>query len=137
MDPSSDEEHISLASSIKLCQEKNARLDHITVSSDSNGSMPVFDDTGRLVGLTIATQNSLFVNFRYLLEKEVLKFEENIRLFSTTPADFYHLKQKGRIEPGKDADLLLLDNNFNLTDSFAMGQKMMANSKLLVKGTFS
>ena len=47
MDPSSDEEHISLASSIKLCQEKNARLDHITVSSDSNGSMPVFDDTGR------------------------------------------------------------------------------------------
>jgi beta-aspartyl-dipeptidase (metallo-type) len=137
IDPSSDEEQISLTSSIQLCQEKNVRLDHITVSSDSNGSMPVFDDSGRLVGLTIATQKSLLANFRYLLEKKVLDLEESLKLFSTTPADFYHLKQKGRIEPGKDADLLLLDNNSNLTDSFAMGRKMMADGKLLVKGTFS
>jgi beta-aspartyl-dipeptidase (metallo-type) len=137
MDPASDEGHISITSSIKLCQEKNVPLDHITVSSDGNGSMPVFDDIGRLVGLTVATQNSLWANFRYLLEKEVLGLEESIHFFSTTPAVFYKLRQKGEIEPGKDADLLLLDRDFNLTDSFAMGQKMMADSKPLVKGTFS
>ena len=137
MDPASDEGHISLTSAIKLCQEKTVPLDHITVSSDGNGSMPVFDDSGRLVGLTIATQNSLWTNFLYLLETEVLGLEESIQLFSTTPAAFYKLGQKGVIAPGKDADLLLLDRDFNLTDSFAMGQKMMADGKLLVKGTFS
>ena len=137
MDPASDEDHISIISTIKLCQEKNVPLDHITISSDSNGSMPVFDNLGRLVGLTIATQKSLWTNFRHLLEKEALGLEKILHLFSTTPAVFYKLRQKGEIKPGKDADLLLLDRDFNLTDSFAMGQKMMAGGKLLVKGTFS
>jgi beta-aspartyl-dipeptidase (metallo-type) len=137
MDPASDENHISIISAIKLCQKKNVPLDHITISSDSNGSMPVFDNLGRLVGLTIATQKSLWTNFRYLLEKKALGLEEILHLFSTTPAVFYKLQQKGEIKPGKDADLLLLDRDFNLTDSFAMGRKMMADGKLLAKGTFS
>lgn len=137
MDPASDDGHISLGSCIRLCQEKNAGWDHITVSSDSNGSMPVFDNSGRLQGLTIATQKSLWVNFRYLIEKNFMNLEDCIQLFSTTPAEFYKLHQKGKIMPGMDADLLLLDKDLNLLDSFAMGQKMMADGQLLVKGTFS
>ena len=136
-DPSSDEGHISVATAIKLCQKKNAPLDHITISSDSNGSMPVFDEQGRLKGLTIATQKSLWANFCYLLREGILNLEKSIPLFSTTPADFYKLKQKGKIEPGKDADLLMLDKDFNLISSFAKGRKMMAEGKLLIKGTFS
>ncbi|UCE43175.1 MAG: beta-aspartyl-peptidase [Candidatus Aminicenantes bacterium] len=137
MEPTSDEGHISIAKSLKLCLEKNAPLDHITISSDGNGSMPVFDDTGQLIGLTIATQKSLWTNFRFLLEQKVLCLEKSIRLFSTTPAVFYKLKRKGEIKPGMDADLLLLDEDFNLTASFAMGQKMMDEGKLLIKSTFS
>lgn len=136
-DPDSDKEHISIATAIRLCQRKSAPLDRITVSSDSNGSMPVFDDRGRLVGLTIATQKSLWENFRYLNKEGILSLEESIPLFSTTPAVFYKLDQKGEIKPGKDADLLLLDKDLNMTASFAMGKKMMADGTLLVKGTFS
>ncbi len=136
-DPISDEEHVSIASSIKLCLKKKAPLDHITISSDGNGSMPAFDQNGHLVGLTIATQKSLWANFRHLLKEDVINLEENIRLFSTTPAFFYKLKQKGEIKPGKDADLLMLDKDFKLTAGFAMGRKMMADGKILVKGTFS
>ncbi len=136
-DPKSDEGHISVATAIKLCQRKNAPLDRITISSDSNGSMPVFDDQGRLVGLTIATQKSLWENFRFLNKNGILGLEQSIPLFSTTPAVVYKLDQKGEIKPGKDADLLLLDRDLNLTASFAMGKKMMADGKLLVKGTFS
>jgi beta-aspartyl-dipeptidase (metallo-type) len=99
--------------------------------------MPVFDDTGRLVGLTIATQKSLWANFRFLLEQKVLGLEDSIRLFSNTPAVFYKLNKKGEIKPGMDADLLLLDKDFNLTSSFAMGQRMMEEGKLLIKGTFT
>lgn len=137
LDPKCDEGHISIATAIKLCQRKNAPLDRITVSSDSNGSMPVFDDHGKLIGLTIATQKSLWENFRFLNKKGILSLEQSIPLFSTTPAVFYKLDQKGEIKPGKDADLLLLDKDLNLTASFAMGKKTMADGKLLVKGTFS
>jgi beta-aspartyl-dipeptidase (metallo-type) len=136
-DPASNEGQISVAKSIKLCQEKSAPLDHITVSSDGNGSMPIFDDKGRLAGLTIATQKSLWTNFRYMIEQNVLSLEDCIRLFSTTPAVFYKLKQKGEIRPGMDADLLVLDKDLNLTNSYAMGKKMMDEGKLLVTSTFS
>jgi beta-aspartyl-dipeptidase (metallo-type) len=128
---------VSIARSIQLAVEKKAPLTRITVSSDSNGSMPVFDKTGNLVGLTIATEKSLLRNFRSLLEKGILKLEEAIRLFSTNPATFYKLEQKGEIKSGKDADLIALDKGYNLTDSLAMGQMMISDKKLLARGTFS
>jgi beta-aspartyl-dipeptidase (metallo-type) len=136
-DPGSDEGHISIANSIKLCLEESAPLDHITISSDGNGSMPVFDDSGRLTGLTVATQKSLWTNFRFLLEEKILGLEDSLKLLSTTPAAFYKLKNKGEIKPGKDADILLLDKDYDLTASFAMGQKMISDGRLLVKGTFA
>lgn len=137
IDPSSNDGHISIATALELCQEKNAPLDHITVSSDGNGSMPVFDEKGQLSGLTIATQKSLWANFQFLVKQEVLGLEDSIKLFATTPAVFYKLEQKGEIKPGKDADILILDTDMNLSSSFAMGQKMMEESHLLVKSTFS
>jgi beta-aspartyl-dipeptidase (metallo-type) len=137
MDPGSDKEHISIATSLKLCLEQSAPLDHITISSDGNGSMPVFDDSGRLTGLTVATQKSLWANFRFLLEEKILSIEDSLKLYSTTPAAFYKLKTKGEIKPGKDADILLLDKDYNIIASFAMGQKMISEGKLLVEGTFS
>lgn len=128
---------VGIAKAVELAVEKNAPLTRITISSDSNGSMPVFDKTGNLVGLTIATEKSLLENFRFLLKKGILKLEEAIRLFSTNPAAFYKLEQKGEIKAGKDADLIFLDKDYNLTDSLAMGRVMISDRKLLARGTFS
>jgi beta-aspartyl-dipeptidase (metallo-type) len=132
-----DTGHLSIASSIKLCQEKRVPLHQITVSSDGNGSMPVFDKQGTLTGLTIATQKSLLTNFRYLIEHSILEIEEAIKLFSTNPAFFYKLESKGEIKTGKDADILFFDKDLELTDVFAQGQPMMTEAKILAKGTFS
>jgi beta-aspartyl-dipeptidase (metallo-type) len=132
-----DNGEISIAEAIKLCLKKHAPLTRITVSSDSNGSMPVFDKKGNLVGLTIATEKSLLENFRFLVRKEILSLQDALKLFSTNPATFYKLNQKGEIKAGRDADLILFDKDFNLTDSFAMGQMMISDGKLLAKGTFS
>jgi len=128
---------ISIAEAVQLSLEKKAPLTQITVSSDSNGSMPVFDKKGNLTGLTIASQKSLHKNFHYLIRKKILSLQDAIRLFSTNPATFYKLNHKGEIRVGKDADLVLLDKDYNLTDSFAMGRMMMSDRKLIAKGTFS
>ena len=132
-----DDKEISVAAAIQLCLGKKAPLAHITISSDSNGSMPRFDQKGNLVGLTIATQESLMRNFRFLIQKKILNAEDAIKLFSTNVASFYKLHQKGEIKVGKDADLILLDKDYNLTDSFVMGRTMMTEGKLIAKGTFS
>ncbi len=136
-EPDSDDQEVSIATALKLCRKKEASLEHITISSDSNGSMPRFDSQGRLVGLTIATQKTLLSNFRYLMKNKIVDLEEAIKLFSTTPSIFYKLPRKGEIKPGRDADLLLMDKGFHLTDVYSRGRRMMADGKLLVKSTFS
>jgi beta-aspartyl-dipeptidase (metallo-type) len=138
LDPDPPEEgHLSVATAIRLCKEEKASLRNITVTSDANGSLPVFDKDGTLVGLTIATQKSLLTNFKYLVQEQILSPTEAARLFTTNPADFYKLEHKGKIKAGNDADLIFLDDKWDLTGSIAMGQKMMWGGKLLVKGTFS
>jgi len=128
---------ISIKKAIQLCLKKQAPLNQITISSDSNGSIPVFDKKGNLTGLTIATQKSLLKNFRFLVQENILPLQETIKLFSTNVADFYKFNQKGKIEVGKDADLILFNKDYDLTDSFAKGRMMMSDGELIAKGTFS
>lgn len=138
LDPDPPEKaHISVAEAIRLCKQKNVPLTHITVSSDANGSLPVFDEEGNLTGLTIATQKSLLANFKYLIQEEILSIPETSRLFSTNTAEYYKLAGKGEIKVGKDADFVMLDDNWDLTALIAKGQKMMWGGELLAKGTFS
>ncbi len=138
LDPDPPEEgHISVAAAIRSCKEKNVPLTNITVSSDANGSLPVFDKEGNLAGLTIATQKSLLANFKYLIQEQILGISETARLFSSNTAAFYKLEQKGEIKVGNDADLVFLDEKWDLSGSIAKGQKMMWGGELLVRGTFS
>jgi len=132
-----DNGETSIAAAIRLFLEKKVPLTHITISSDSNGSLPVFDKRGNLVGLTIATQKSLLENFRCLIKKNILSLEDALKLFSTNPALFYKLKQKGEIKEGKDADLLLFDKDYNITDFFISGRKMITEGRLVSKGIFA
>lgn len=131
-----DKRSVSLEKAILRCLEKQILLERITVSSDSNGSIPHFDDKGKLLGLTIATQKDLLEKLRSLVKKNILSLSDALRLFSTNPAHYYKFDQKGEIKAGKDADFLLLDRDYNLTDSFARGKRMMAEGKLIARGAF-
>jgi beta-aspartyl-dipeptidase (metallo-type) len=112
-------------------------LTRMMMSSDSNGSLPVFDASGRLVRLTIATERDFLRKFTEIIGKKVLPVETAVRVFSTNAADFYKLGKKGRIEPGRDADLIVLDADLGLSEVIARGKRLMAGGKLLAKGTFS
>jgi beta-aspartyl-dipeptidase (metallo-type) len=127
---------VSVETAVRLCLEKNVPLAQVTVSSDSNGSLPVFDKLGNLIGLTIATQRTLFKKFRSLVGRKIITLEQAAQLFAANPARFYKLHQKGEIKEGKDADMILLDQDLNLTDVIAKGRIMMTGGKLLAKGTF-
>jgi len=138
LDPEAEDKRVqSVATAIELCLKKKAPISHITISSDSNGSLPVFDQQGNLTGLTVATQKSLLMNFEYIIKNKILNLEQALTLFSTNPASFYKLNNKGEIKEGKDADLLLFDREFKITDFFIKGKVMIADGKLTARSTFS
>jgi beta-aspartyl-dipeptidase (metallo-type) len=136
-DPTPDDPDVSLEECVAAFAAKGLPLERLMVSSDSNGSLPVFDASGKLVRLTVATEKDLYRKFRDLVLKKVLPLDRAVRLFSTNAAGFYKLSGKGRIEPGADADLILVDKDFALRDVFARGRRLMADGRLLARGTFS
>ncbi len=135
--PEGQGSEVGIANTISFCLKRNVPIAQITVSSDSNGSLPVFNRAGELIGLTIASQKDFFRNLQILLRDKVVSTEDAIRLFSTNSAAFYKLSGKGVIEPGSDADLIVLDEHFELRDIFARGRRMMSKGQLLAHGTFS
>lgn len=108
---------------------------HITMSSDSGGSMPIFDEKGNLVKLTVGSPSTNFqcikdcVNSGMPLEKAILPLTES-------PAKLLKFKNKGKLEENYDADILLLDDKLNINTVIAKGKVMVRNYNVAVHGTF-
>jgi len=138
IDPEEDNDaDVSVETAVRLALERGAPLERITVSSDANGSMPRFDASGALLGLTIATQRTLFLKFRSLVRRGILGLDRAAALFASHPAAIYKLPDKGLLEPGADADLIVLDAGIELTDVIARGRFLMRAGRLLARGTFA
>ncbi len=128
---------VSVAEAVGRCVRAGVPLERITVTSDGQGSIPSFDEKGRLVGLAVASQRSLLEDFRALVRGEVIPLDDACRLFSTNPARAYHLPGKGEIKAGADADLLLLDRDLELRESFTLGRATVKDGKPIIRGTFA
>ncbi|HUU39142.1 MAG TPA: beta-aspartyl-peptidase [Candidatus Desulfaltia sp.] len=136
-DPDPGSTEVSAEKAIALCLKRQVPLTRLTISSDSNGSLPVFGPDGKLVRLTIATQRDLIRTFRVLLQQKIVGIEDAARLFSTNAATFYKLSGKGEIRPGRDGDLIIFDDHLELMDVLALGRRMMAAGKVTARSTFS
>ena len=136
-DPDRESDHdVSVETAVRLLINGGVPLERVTVSSDGNGSLPVFDAAGNLTGLTVASPRALLQTFRSLVGRKILTLEQAARLFSANPASIYRLEEKGAVAPGRDADLLVFDKELQLTDVIARGRVLMKDGKLLVKGAF-
>ena len=114
--------------------EVGVPANQITFSSDGNGSMPIFDQSGTLSGITAAPVHACIKTLAKLRESG-MPFEKAIRFFTTHVASSLGIT-KGRIQKGYDADLLVLDKNITPIHLFSKGQPMMINRSLCKTGTF-
>ena len=130
------DDDVSVETAIRILLENGVPLERVTVSSDGNGSCPVFDAAGNLTGLTVASPRSILKTFCSLVGRKILTLEQAAWLFSANPASIYQLGTKGALEPGRDADLLIFDEKMMLTDVIGRGRILMAGGKPWVKGTF-
>ena len=107
----------------------------ITMSSDSGGSMPIYDDKGELKKLTIGSPNSNIETFRNCINQGI-DFETSLIPLTSSPAKLLKLNGKGEIKEGFDADLLILDKKLNIKYVISKGKLLLENYNPTVFGTF-
>ena len=117
---------------------QKAGIEKMTVSSDSNGSIPVWNEKrDAVVDVKVGGMEPLFEVIRNLIRDFGVEIETAIQLITSNVAKALEIyPAKGALLPGSDADIVLLDRDLNIDTVVAKGKLMMKHKKLLAKGTF-
>jgi beta-aspartyl-dipeptidase (metallo-type) len=109
----------------------------LTLSSDGNASLPLYNDDGELQGLQVGQVRSLFQSMRDAVQRHHVSLAQALTSVTAAPAAVLGLQQKGRLAPGLDADLVLLRrDDLQLDSVIAKGRMLVQGGAALVKGTF-
>ncbi|MGC3022308.1 beta-aspartyl-peptidase [Brevibacterium sp. FAM 24630] len=111
-------------------------LSRLTLSSDANGSLPEFDSDGRLIGMDVAKQTTLYEQVWACADLPGVDLSQTISLVTSNTADVLGLEHKGRLRIGADADILLTDGSHTIQLAFARGREVVRNGAPQIRGTF-
>ena len=132
-----EEDEVKASTGLRLMLEQGVPEHQITFSSDGQGSMPIFDKDGTFLGLGVGKVTSLYREVREAIRIEGVAITQALKPVTANPADLLKLSSKGRIAAGKDADLVLVDeNDLNIHTVLAKGQCMVQEGAPCKKGTF-
>ncbi len=131
-----EEGEVPAAEAVARCLKEGIPADRLTMTSDGQGSLPLFDPEGRLKGLSVGTCRSLYDAMVEAVQVHDVPLPDALATVTSSPASILGLKGKGRIEVGADADLLLLKEDLSLDTVIAGGRLMMRGGTFLVRGTF-
>ena len=132
-----EEDEVKASTGLRLMLEQGVSEHQITFSSDGQGSMPIFDKDGVFLGLGVGKVTSLYREVRDAILTEKIEITQALKPVTSNPADLLKLNGKGRIAPGKDADLVLVEESSLCIDTvLAKGQIMVQEGTACKKGTF-
>ncbi len=109
----------------------------LTISSDSNGSMPKWGPNKELIGITYARMTSLFGQIRSLVQVKGMPLERALCFVTKNVAQALEIyPQKGCLAPESDADLVVIGPGMEIETVVAKGQVLMEAGNVLKKGLF-
>ena len=120
------DEEIKPSKALKQLLESGVPLGHITFTSDACGSLPGFDPvSGELIKIEMGLPSSILREIKEAVLIDEIPLEQALQVATSNPANILKLLGKGYIREGYDADLLLLDQEFNIVRLMANGKMMM------------
>lgn len=126
---------VTAVDAIQMAIEESLPLDRITISSDGGGCLPCFNDHGDFQGLGFGRAKALLETLQQLLICGTPMISV-LPMFTRNVAKLLRLKGKGEIKTGGDADLLILNEQYELTDVMIQGHWHKRNGEAIVVGTF-
>ncbi len=122
---------------LKFLIDNNVPIENITFSSDGNGSLPNFDKDGNLISYGICSVKSLYDEVCSAIKDFDVSIELALKVITSNVAERLCLKDKGIIQNGKDADLVMVNKeSLEIETVIAKGKIMVQNRKAIVKGYF-
>jgi beta-aspartyl-dipeptidase (metallo-type) len=107
----------------------------LTISSDGGGCLPAFDEEGKLTRMGIGRSDTLSDTLKQLINHGVA-IEQILPSMTSNVADLLKLHAKGRLKQGKDADLVVLDEQLNVQHVMARGRWHIRDQKPIVYGSY-
>ena len=115
---------------VRVCKGIRRMLDagvnpkHITISSDGQGSLPIFNEKGEFLRMGMGQSSCLLKEVKECVEKAGIPLETAISTITANPAEILSLKGKGKIQEGFDADLCVLDQGLEIQEVIARGKSV-------------
>ena len=132
-----DPDEVKASTGLKMALDAGVDAEHITFSSDGQGSLPVFAADGTFMGLGVGKVTSMYREIRDAVLTEGIALEDALKTVTSNPAKLLKLENKGKIVENADADLVLAEEaTLELLSVFAKGVLMIHEKEVLVKGTF-
>lgn len=130
------DEEIKPSTALRLLLEAGVPLQNITFSSDACGSLPSFDEDGKLVKLETGLPSSGLRELKDAVNNEKLPVETAIRVMTSNPASILKLPRKGFLLAGMDADILFLNRGMEMVHLMAMGRWAVKDGQVKIKGSY-
>jgi len=123
---------IPAAQALAMAIEQGIDIEQLTMSSDGNASLPIFDEKGILVDLQVGLVKSLHQSMVDSVKQYDVDFQLALSSITSSPADILKLTHKGRIQVGNDADLNLLnEKTLAINSVFAKGKQIIKEGHFL------
>lgn len=130
-------DEVRVSTGVRRLLDAGISSDLFTFSSDGQGSLPIFNARGEYQGIGIGRASCLLKEVRECVQREGIPLEIALKPVTCNPARILKLKSKGRLRPGLDGDLCLLDQNtLTLHTVIARGKIMVEQGEPVVFGTF-
>lgn len=125
----------SACQAIQIAIEQQLPLDKITLSSDGGGCLPEFDCTGQLTHMDFGRSQTLVETLQQSQQQNI-DLALILPMLTANVASLMRLTNKGKVQKGFDADLVVLDEHLNVQDVMALGYWHKKSGQMLIKGTF-
>lgn len=120
---------IRASEALKRIIEQGISLERITLTSDGNASRVL--PNGEIIYIGI---EPLFSEIKSLVVDHKISLASALKPVTVNPAKLYQLDTiKGSLAPGKEADLIIMNDQFEICDVMAKGNWLVWQGEVLVK----
>ena len=126
------------STAIRMMLEAGVSVERITMSTDANGSMALYDANGNCTSIFVTTVDSLTDELRDMVNLEKLPLSTALKFITSNVALCIGMSStKGSVKEGYDADLVFLTPDLQVDAVFAKGRLVADSTGPLIHSVFA